>query len=215
LAKPLRVVLEKNKLSDITARVGLVMDISGSMFGRYQDGSVQDVVNKIVPLAVQFDDDGELDLWYYGSNSKRMDSVNTKNYTKAVPQTWSSLMTSLGYGNNESEVMHLVIEEYKKSTLPAYILFITDGGVENENSIKQLLVTASKMPIFWQFVGLGGSNYGVLERLDTMSGRFIDNANFFAIDSFKTISNDKLYENLLGEFPEWLKLAKKHKILKK
>jgi stress response protein SCP2 len=214
LAKPLKIVLEKNKLTDTIARVGLVMDISGSMSSRYSDGSVQEVINKTVPLALQFDDDGELDLWYYGSRPKRMDSVTTKNYQKAVPKTWDKLMRELGYGNHEPAIIDLVMKEYDKSQLPAYVIFITDGGVGSEESIKRLLIEASKMPIFWQFVGLGGYDYGVLERLDSMSGRFIDNANFFSIDSFKKMSNEDLYSKLLAEFPLWLKEAKKKKILK-
>ncbi|MDR2458073.1 MAG: VWA domain-containing protein [Clostridiales Family XIII bacterium] len=214
LAKPLKVVLEKNKLTDTVARVALVMDISGSMAYRYQDGSVQEVVNKTVPLALQFDDDGELDFWYYGSIPRRMEPITTKNYQRAVPANWLPFMRELGTGNNEPAVMNLVIEQYRNSQLPAYVIFITDGGVVSEDLIKGLLINASKLPIFWQFVGLGGSNYGILERLDTMSERFIDNANFFAVDSFRTMSDQELYSKLLGEFPLWLKEARNKGILK-
>ncbi|MDR1580940.1 MAG: VWA domain-containing protein [Synergistaceae bacterium] len=209
LAKPLKVALEKHKLSETIARVALVLDISGSMSGRYGDGTVQEIVNKTVPLAVQFDDDGELDLWYYGSRPKRMPSVNTGNYQGAVPSNWESLMSSLGYGNHEPAVMQQVIDEYRGSKLPAYVLFITDGGVGNENDIKKLLAEASKEPIFWQFVGVGGSGYGVLERLDTMSGRYVDNANFFALDDFRRVEDGELYSRMLVEFPLWLKEAKR------
>ena len=69
------------------------------------------------------------------------------------------------------------------------------------------------MPIFWQFVGVSGSGYGVLEELDNMQGRYIDNANFFALDDFKTVPNSELYSRLLNEFPLWLKEAKNKKII--
>ncbi|MDR1871081.1 MAG: VWA domain-containing protein [Deltaproteobacteria bacterium] len=213
LAKPLSVCLKKNKLTDTVARVALVLDISGSMIYRYQDGAVQDVVNKTVPLAVQFDDDGELDLWYFGGWCQRMDSINTGNYKNGVPDNWQQLMTNLGGYNNEPVVMTEVINEYSGSELPAYVLFITDGGVSQESEIKQLLIEASRLPIFWQFVGLGGSGYGVLERLDTMKGRYVDNANFFALDDFRSVSDTELYDRLLNEFPDWLKKAKSKRIL--
>jgi stress response protein SCP2 len=212
LAKPLKVILEKNKMSDVVARVGLVMDISGSMAERYNDGTVQDVVNKTVPLAVQFDDDGELDFWYFGSTAKRMDAVTLTNYKNAVPNDWMGLKKQIGGGTYEPAVIKLVINEYRNSKLPAYILFITDGSSGSEKEIRQLLIEASKLPIFWQFVGLGGYGYGVLERLDTMSGRYVDNANFFAIDSFRSMSDETLYDKLLFEFPMWLKEAKKKNI---
>ena len=206
LAKPLRVELEKRNLLDCVARVALVLDISGSMTQRYKNGTVQEIVNKTLPLAVQFDDDGELDFWYYGTTPKRMPSVNLRNYGQAVPEDWRRLMREVGGQNNEPKIMRLIIDEYQFSRVPAYVLFITDGGVCSESKIKKLLTEASRFPIFWQFVGVGGSNsgYGVLDRLDTMGGRYVDNANFFALDDFKAVGSSELYSRLLNEFPQWL-----------
>ncbi len=205
LAKPITIELQKRGLLDCVARVALVLDISGSMRGRFANGTVQEIVNKILPLAVQFDDDGELDFWYYGTRAKRMPSVNMGNYQRAVPADWEQLMRELGYGNNEPAVMREVVDEYRTSSLPAYVVFVTDGGVSSERGIQKILIEASRMPIFWQFVGVGGSGYGVLERLDCMSGRYVDNANFFALDDFRSVSNSKLYGRLLNEFPQWLR----------
>ncbi len=214
LAKPLQVELEKRNLQNCVARVALVLDMSGSMTGRYRDGVVQDIVNKTLPLAVQFDDDGQLDFWYYGNRPQRMPSVTMQNYLNAVPVNWKELMHSIGATNNEPPVMKEVVSEYKKSRLPAYVLFITDGGVSNEAKIRKILQEASKYPIFWQFVGVGGSNYGILERLDTMTDRYVDNAGFFALDDFKSVSSSELYGRLLNEFPAWLDAAHQRKILK-
>ena len=208
LVKPLKVELEKRNLQETVARVALVMDISGSMHRSYQDGTVQEIVNKIVPLAVQFDDDGELDFWYYGTTCRRMPSVNLQNYEKAVPADWKNLRSFLGGMNNEPEVIKEVVAEYEKIKIPAYVTFITDGGVSRTNEIKNLLISASRLPIFWQFVGVRGSGYGVLEKLDTLAGRYVDNANFFALDDFKTVPNSELYSRLLNEFPTWLKEIK-------
>ncbi len=205
LAKPLTVELKKRNLLDITARVALVMDISGSMSGRYSNGTVQEIVNKILPLAVQFDDDGELDFWYYGTSPRRMPSVNLQNYTSAVPENWRNLRRELGGSNNEVAVMGEVCREYENTDIPAYVIFVTDGGVANANKIRKTLQKASEMPVFWQFVGVGGSNYGILENLDTMEGRYVDNANFFALDDFRTVPDSELYSRLLNEFPQWLK----------
>ena len=205
LAKPLKVQLEKRNLLDCVARVALVLDISGSMTGRYKNGTVQEIVNKTLPLAVQFDDDGELDFWYYGTTCRRMPSVNMNNYETAVPAEWKKLMNTLGGCNNEVLVMEEIVEEYTGTKLPVYVLFITDGGVSQAGKIKKILKDFSTEPVFWQFVGVGGKNYGVLEKLDTMEGRYVDNANFFALDDFKSVPNEELYGRLLEEFPQWLK----------
>lgn len=205
LAKPLGVELKKRNLETLVARVGLVIDISGSMTARFKNGTVQEIVNKTLPLAVQFDDDGELDCWYYGTTARRMDSVNLDNYTKAVPKEWKQLMLELGGCNNEPVVLRMVLDTYRDTKLPVYVLFITDGGVSKKSEIQKIITEASKLPIFWQFVGVGGSGYGILEKLDSMKGRYVDNAGFFALDDFKKVSNEELYARLLEEFPKWLK----------
>ena len=209
LVKPLVLELKKKNLETTVARVGLVLDISGSMVPRFKNGTVQSIVNKTLPLAVQFDDDGELDFWFYGTTARKMDSVNLKNYTVAVPEDWKHLMLDLGGRNNEPIVMRMVVDEYKDTKIPAYVLFITDGGVNQKREIQNIITEASHLPIFWQFVGVGGKNYGILEKLDTMTGRYVDNAGFFALDDFKKVSNEELYARLLEEFPSWLEEIKK------
>ncbi|MBQ9486838.1 MAG: VWA domain-containing protein [Selenomonadaceae bacterium] len=223
LVKPLKVELEKRNLQETVAKVALVMDISGSMYSSYENGTVQEIVNKIVPIAVQFDDDGELDFWYYGSICRRMDSVTLLNYERAVPSDWSDLMNRLECGNYEPAVMREVINEYQNSEFPAYIVFISDGGVGSADEIKSLIISSSKMPIFWQFVGIGGngffsrlfgSGYGIFEKLDTLEGRYVDNTNFFALDDFRNVDNSELYSRLLNEFPNWLKAARSKNIIR-
>lgn len=209
LIKPLVFELKKKNLETTVARVGLVLDISGSMSQRFKNGTVQEIVNKTLPLAVQFDDDGELDFWYYGTTARRMKSVNLDNYTEAVPNDWKHLMMELGGRNNEPTVLKMVVDAYKNTKIPAYVLFITDGGVNHKKEIQNIITEASHMPIFWQFVGVGGQNYGILEKLDTMTGRYVDNAGFFALDDFKKVSNEELYARLLEEFPSWLEEIKK------
>lgn len=209
LVKPLVFELKKKNLETTVARVGLVLDISGSMVPRFKNGTVQSIVNKTLPLAVQFDDDGELDFWFYGTTARKMNSVNLKNYTSAVPEDWKHLMLDLGGRNNEPIVMRMVVDEYKDTKIPAYVLFITDGGVNQKREIQNIITETSHLPIFWQFVGVGGKNYGILEKLDTMTGRYVDNAGFFALDDFKKVSNEELYARLLEEFPSWLEEIKR------
>ena len=49
-----------------------------------------------------------------------------------------------------------------------------------------------------------GSTYGILEDLDNLEGRYVDNASFFAIDDFREVPSSELYSRLLNEFPTWL-----------
>ena len=72
---------------------------------------------------------------------------------------------------------------------------------------------AARGPIFWQFVGFGGRHDGILEKLDHLSGRIVDNCNFFALDDLHQVSEDELYDRLLNEFPSWLEQAKRQGLL--
>lgn len=62
LKKNVGVILEKKNLNNVVARVGLVLDISGSMRKLYKNGTVQNVVERILAVASRFDDDGQLDV---------------------------------------------------------------------------------------------------------------------------------------------------------
>ncbi|MEG3966955.1 VWA domain-containing protein [Microcoleus sp. T2B6] len=223
------ICLKKKGIDDILARVALVLDISGSMSHQYSSGAVQALLERIVPVASRLDDDATLDVWFFGSTFKRTSSVTETNVdgyiTKEVGEMkrallvfkMPSLMLELGGGNNESLVIKDVIKKYtqeKPSKLPAFIVFLSDGGVTNEPEIKKFIVDAAKYPIFWQFVGLAGFNYGILERLDSMGGRLVDNANFFHLDDLGKITDEQLYERLLNEFPAWIKQARLKGILK-
>ncbi|MGQ4647293.1 VWA domain-containing protein [Lyngbya aestuarii] len=222
------IVLKKKDINNVVAKVALVLDISGSMLHQYTSGAVQAFVERIVPVASRLDDDKTLDVWFFGSRFKRTQSVREANVDGYIKQQCGEskrsflilkapdLMKELGFGNNEPLVIRDVIKKYtqeKPSNLPTFIVFLSDGGVTNEQEIKQAVFDAAQYPIFWQFVGLAGSNYGILERLDTVGGRLVDNADFFNIDDLSKITDEQLYERLLNEFPSWIKEARLKGIL--
>ncbi|MCM3764942.1 VWA domain-containing protein [Neobacillus niacini] len=214
--KTVKIVLEKKNLVKVTARVGLVLDITGSMRNLYKNGTVQRVVERILAMAAQFDDDGVLDVWVYDNEFSRLKPVTERDFEGYVNRIIleNDLVHKFGR-NDEPPVMKDVLKKYleeEPSQDPAYIVFINDGGCKK--SIKPLIERSAKYPIFWQFVGIGNGNFDFLRTLDTMEGRVVDNANFFHIDDIDQISDDKLYDALLTEFPIWLKEAREKGILK-
>ena len=214
LTKKVTVTLEKKNLQNVIAKVVVVLDRSGSMYRQYRDGDVQRAMNKLLPIALMFDDDGELDAWAFAQKSIHLSSINLDNindYLINEKDGWNRW--DIGGVNNEPVVMEDIIDMYEKSNQPVYIIFISDGGIYKKGPIKKLLIKSSSKPIFWQFVGIGGSDYGILEELDTMKKRVVDNANFFAIDNIDALSDEELYEKLLNEFPKWLKEAKDKNII--
>jgi stress response protein SCP2 len=212
LAKKVQVTLEKKKLTDVVAQVALVLDASGSMNGQYSKGRVQELVNRVVPLAVHFDKNEELECWAFAEKPQQLNSVTLDNFNGFIDRDnggWRNWKLASRI-NDEPAVIRKVIDFYKKSgdRTPVYVLFVSDGGVHQNAQITALMKEAANLPIFWQFVGIGGTRYGVLEKLDTMSGRRVDNCGFFAIDDLHSITEEQLYDRLMDEFPSWLKAAR-------
>ncbi|CAH1200535.1 hypothetical protein PAECIP111893_01423 [Paenibacillus plantiphilus] len=210
------ITLEKKGMTQVAARVGLVLDISGSMLNLYKNGTVQEVVERILAVACKFDDDGVLDIWVYDNEYSRLPSATEKDFEHYVLNHIMNNKKIHKFGrNNEPPVMEDVIRKYTQeedSALPVFIIFINDGGVAK--SIKKVITESAVQPIFWQFVGIGNSDFEVLKRLDTMEGRIVDNANFIHIKDVSAVSDETLYSQLLNEFPLWLKEATDKRIIR-
>jgi hypothetical protein len=166
--------LEKVNLIGTKARVVLVLDVTDSMRNQYKTGRVQEVLNRLVPIAVALDTDAELECWSFAERPLRLSPVTLINYQHFI-DTDSSGWTKWDVGrryNDEPKAIQKVIESYQASgdKTPMFVVFISDGGVSENRKITQFMVDAAKLGIFWQFVGLAGRNYGILEKLDTMPG---------------------------------------------
>lgn len=202
--------LQKNKLLDTKARVAVVLDYSGSMRELYQNGTVQATLERLLPIALNFDDNGAMEVWIFENSYRRLPDANIQNYYGYVDREILRKGFRMG-GTNYAPVMKDVVERYiveEPAPIADYVIFITDGDCSDRTEAKEELIRNSKTPIFWQFVGIGDARFGFLQRLDEMSGRYVDNANFFALNDVLDISDDEIYDRLLAEFPSWLKQPK-------
>ncbi|MGA5597930.1 VWA domain-containing protein [Streptomyces cellulosae] len=223
------VSLRKHGAADVTARVILVLDASGSMSFLYSKGAVADVVERMAAVAAQLDDDGEMQAWTFATNPARLPDLRLAE----LPE-WLRLhvrvgevslfrrkrkkgldpsqvdMREVGIQNEEQKVIAEVRAYVRENPVPVptLVLFFSDGGVYRDSDIEAQLREAVEEPVFWQFVGLGHANYGVLERFDTLPGRRVDNVGFFAVDDISTVPDAELYDRLLSEFPQWIRAAR-------
>ncbi|WP_367124808.1 VWA domain-containing protein [Streptomyces phytohabitans] len=223
------VSLRKHGAAGVTARVILVLDASGSMAAVYARGVVADVVERMAAVAAQLDDDGEMQAWTFASAPARLPDLRLGE----LPE-WLRLhvrigelglfrrrkpkkgllpgqvdMRDVGIQNEEQKVI-AEVRAYVRAhptTVPTLVLFFSDGGVYRDDEIERELRAAVDEPVFWQFVGLGRSSYGVLERFDTLPGRRVDNVGFFAVDDISGVPDQELYDRLLSEFPSWITAA--------
>jgi hypothetical protein len=62
------------------AQVILAMDYSGSMATLYTNGTVQDTVERILPVGLAMDDNGEVDFYLFDDGVQKVpDSITLKN----------------------------------------------------------------------------------------------------------------------------------------
>ncbi|MGQ4599600.1 VWA domain-containing protein [Nocardia sp. R6R-6] len=47
--------------------------------------------------------------------------------------------------------------------------------------------SCARLPAFWQFIGLGRADRGLLRTLDALSDRAVDNGGFFALDDIDQV----------------------------
>lgn len=208
--------LEKRELNGLIARVCMVMDFSGSMEGLYENGKVQEVIERLLPVAMQFDDNGVMEAWIFSDDSWRITDISLANYYNYIKNERLEERYDMG-GTRYAPVIQDVCKKYieeEPADIPTLVLFITDGDNSDKDTTTRIITKASHYPIFWQFVGIGRSKFSYLEELDEMEGRFIDNANFFSVNDLTNMSDTDLYNKLLGEYPNWITKAKYKGLLK-
>ncbi|MDG3016810.1 VWA domain-containing protein [Speluncibacter jeojiensis] len=208
---------------DHVGRVILVIDKTGSMRRRYSAGEVQEIVRRMVPVATQLDSDGQLEAYLYGVGFAKLPDVTVDGADEWIDEYVHlhgrhggiDYDRQIGGVNDEIPIMAEVIASLdRNTTVPTLVLFFTDGGFNKRAAIEKLMRSASSRPAFWQFIGIGRSGFGVLEKLDTLSGRTVDNAGFFSVDNVDSLSDSKLYQLLLSEYPDWLRAARAANVLR-
>lgn len=229
-----KINIRKQQVIDLKKRIGLEgqkaqvvlsLDFSGSMSSLYSGGKVQQLVERMLPLGLAFDDNGEVDFYLFENSYKKLPEnitlqnvfgyIDSKVYGKynmggtEYAPVINAIVKDFGGQKSKGGVMGLFAKkESAKMDLPVFVIMITDGENSDKSAAEKAIIEASNHGIFFQFVGIGGASFNFLRKLDTMSGRNIDNANFFEIYDVTSKSDDELYKLLLNEFPSFVKEAR-------
>jgi len=198
----------------------------------YKTGAVQQFAERILALGCRLDDDGEIDVFLFGKNVHHPEPMTLANCHAYVTGLRSKhpLEGDTRYGRAMEAIRELYFSnappagpsQVRKADVPTYVMFVTDGSTSNMGMTERQLRDSSHEPIFWQFMGIGqgrksknkrllafaDSDFPFLEKLDELSGRLIDNGNYFSVKRPDEYSDDALYELLMAEYPEWVKQAR-------
>ncbi|MER6345597.1 vWA domain-containing protein [Streptomyces sp. NPDC001595] len=221
LYKSAGVSLARHGMDGRRAAVYLVVDYSGSMKPYYKDGSVQALADRVLGLSAHLDDDGRVPVVFFSTDVDAVTDIALEGHQGRIER----IAAGLGHMGKTSYhlAMDAVIDHYLDSgaTAPALVVFQTDGGPINKLAAERYLCKASKLPLFWQFIGFGDPHsrqFDFLRKLDELpvpGKRVVDNAGFFhAGEDPRAVSDAELYDRLVREFPAWLAAARAQGIVR-
>lgn len=221
-----RFVLEKNGIDHVVrARVGVNLDVSGSMTKMYRRGLVQKVVERILPLGLACDANGEIDVWGFSDRAALACVANRQNYKNIVEQEMmdGDLDSVLWQGTQYAPAIQSNLDYYSRQdspvanffrklfggeaheSLPVINYFITDGENTDPGPTSVLFrhISDNDIQIYYLLVGLGKAKYDYLREAATI----FPNVGFLAVDDLEQfLADDAIYEKLLPrELCEWLK----------
>jgi hypothetical protein len=85
--KKVDLVFQKRSISNVKVQVGLAVDVSIKMRGHYENGSVQRVVERILAMALRFDDNGEMDMFAFDDRAQKIQSVKESEFANYVDRS--------------------------------------------------------------------------------------------------------------------------------
>lgn len=200
---------EANLTKGIIAKVVFASDISGSMSRLYSNGTMQGLTEMIFPVALNLDDDGELEMFVFDSNVQQLESLNKDNFFGYVKDNINHLV---GGGTNYAPVIEKIINNYTDTKglifktrtspkIPTFVIFQTDGDCYDKSETDIALKEASKYNIFFKFIATGKDNFGYL---NSLMNRCFKNCDLLTVRDIEDLNADILYERLLQGFKEFL-----------
>ncbi|MBB6099073.1 hypothetical protein HNR42_002509 [Deinobacterium chartae] len=205
LSKKAAFSVSRHGLEDFQARVVFVMDISKSMYPLYRDGTMQQVLERVAALALNFDDDGQVDVIVFGTDARYVGGATLATLEGFVAReivARHNINGATNYARGMREVARLLPGPH-----PLFVVFLTDGNNGDRPETEALLRELSGQPVFFKFLGIGSERFAFLEKLDDLEGRLVDNADFQAISDIATIRDGELFERLLVELNDWRSAA--------
>ena len=200
--------IRRRNLGGLQMDIEVVLDRSGSMEDEYQSGLVQRVLDRCYALCAELDPDGQMPVTLFHNSAKQLSELTAQNVDNYVqthisrePYGGTSYAPPLEQILRRRRCEKSFLGKVKPAQRPVMVLFITDGVNDDAHATARVMQELSKeAPVFVKFIGLDtGANvrFTTLERLDDMSGRSFDNADFFRWDS--SLNDDGLYDALLNE----------------
>lgn len=210
-----KVVLQmrKHNIPDwMKAQVEFILDTSNSAKWMYENGMMQELVERMMAIALRLDADGKLPVTSFGSKAHQHGDIveaDIVNYiaNRFIPEakaggTWdtgtnyASAVTAVSGGKYVSGAMKMaksfVGKLFGNKEWPKFNIFVSDGeDMGDSRAFVEQLVAAKDE--YWLLVGVGSRRqFGLMQR----TADDLDNVGFVHFDDL-AISDDKMYEQML------------------
>ena len=223
------IVLDKRNIRNIPCQVKLAIDFSGSMSRLYDNGTVQDVVERILAVGMNFDVDKSIDAWAFHNDSLPLAAATEKNIANYVNREIVKKydMGGTSYAPVMKDIVNSSVEVaatkkkgffsslFGKKTdevaapadeYPTLGIFVTDGENDDARQAEAAIVASQDKNIYWVLIGIGNGNFSFINRI----ADDYPNAGYFPISDITAIDDDDLYEGILNiEFSQWIEKFKK------
>lgn len=206
--------LAKRKLEGMRAQVVLLVDHSGSMRPEFASGQVQQLINRILPLALLFDDDGNIPTIPFDGKIWPTLNVNASNFSTVVSDSiWKT--NQMGT-TNLTDALEALKKMAESSDAPIFAVVLTDGDPDDQASVEQTIVELARYAVFVKFMAL--KPVAFLSKLDDLTNRLIDNvdAKPEAGTSLNLLacSDEEFIAALVDEYDTWITTALAAGVLK-
>lgn len=231
LKKKAAVVLAKRQVPKVTAQVGVAFDITGSMRHLYNDNTVQITAERLLGLAMNFDDNESLDSWAFDTQAYALAPITPDNHlsyvrdeilTNPAVRLWGatkyapafSLIRNHYFGDKPTKTGGLLssIKSFfgkkeattspAKITDPVYVMFITDGENDDRKKAGEELMAMGDDNIYIQLIGLGTSKFSFCKSFADE----LPNVGFVHLTDITKMTDEDLYMELLNpEFCDWVR----------
>lgn len=132
----------------------------------YQFGVIQRVIERMLGLAVTFDDDGPIDLLLFDTNAHPLPPVTLDEIEGYVKRTILARY-KIREATNYTPPLRLIRDQYwSLQPAPAFVIFLTDGGNADWRERAEVIRELSSQPAFVQFMGIGKEDFPFLRKLD-------------------------------------------------
>lgn len=227
-----KIVIDLKKYIGIDKQKAIVAccyDRSGSFTWAYQNGLMQRLTERVLPIGLGFDDDGVVDLFIFHNEAWRSKvDITLSTINDVIPE----IKKHPSGGTKYAPAIKLILDEYigeaKSSGLfglgkasrpaktlkyPVFVLYFTDGDNDDKRETEAILREASNYGIFFQFIGVGDADMYFLEKVNGLSGTFIDNCGFFRVSDIDNITDEQLYSQMMMEFPQFIIKARSKNLI--